>query len=136
MSPNVRDALAWLRANHFTCAKETCLMCNPLVDSLKARNRMSAWLAKHATITLDIRPEQEQIRGNCSAIDPVTDRETEEWIERELDARERAVTADDDTDPDELFEQETALDSIAEKCRAWLARATPDVTDDAATDRE
>lgn len=37
-----------------------------------------------ATITLTCEPEIEPYVGNCSAIDPTTDREQEAWIREEL----------------------------------------------------
>jgi len=42
--------------------------------------------ADEVTFTLEIEPECEPYVGNCSAIDPETDREQEDWIRRELDA--------------------------------------------------
>lgn len=43
-------------------------------------------LVKAATFEIDCEPEDVSIEGNCSAIDPVTDRETAEWIRSELDS--------------------------------------------------
>jgi len=36
------------------------------------------------TYEVTIEPEESDFRGNCSAIDEVTDRETEAWIAKEL----------------------------------------------------
>jgi hypothetical protein len=47
---------------------------------------MTAWLEKNATVTLECLPEDLQIEGNASAIDPETDREQEQWIRDQLDA--------------------------------------------------
>ncbi len=43
-------------------------------------------IAKEATIVLSCEPETDRIEGNCSAIDPVTDRQTEKWIRDQLEA--------------------------------------------------
>jgi hypothetical protein len=43
-------------------------------------------LAELAQVSFYSEPEQVQIEGNASAIDPDTDRETYEWIRKELDA--------------------------------------------------
>lgn len=43
-----------------------------------------AKLAKLATITLTCEHEDSAIVGNCSAIDPVADKETADWIHKEL----------------------------------------------------
>lgn len=43
-------------------------------------------LAKLAVITITTEPETEPVRGNASAIDPVTDKETEDWIFSELES--------------------------------------------------
>lgn len=55
-----------------------------LVDSLKTRATLTAWLEKHATVTLECEPEHERIEGNASAIDPATDAETNAWIHDQL----------------------------------------------------
>lgn len=48
------------------------------------RDRVIAAIVKQATIELVCEPEQERIEGNCSAIDPQTDREQEQWVRDQL----------------------------------------------------
>ncbi len=55
-----------------------------LVDSLASRKILIAWLESRATVTLECLPEDLVIEGNCSAIDPETDREQEQWIYEQL----------------------------------------------------
>ncbi len=50
------------------------------------RDQLIAAIKKHAKITLACEPEDLDIEGNCSAIDPQTDREQEKWIHDQLDA--------------------------------------------------
>jgi hypothetical protein len=38
------------------------------------------------TYEVTIEPEETDYHGNCSAIDPATDREVEQWIDRELES--------------------------------------------------
>jgi len=40
---------------------------------------------KDVVFVVECEPESEPIEGNCSAIDPDTDRETADWIRSELD---------------------------------------------------
>lgn len=44
--------------------------------------------ASEVTFTLELEPEETPYRGNCSAVDPDTDRETEEWIRKRLAAEQ------------------------------------------------
>ena len=57
-----------------------------LVDSPKARARLVKWLESHATITLECLPEEVSFRGNASAIGPIEDAESEQWISDQLDS--------------------------------------------------
>jgi hypothetical protein len=53
---------------------------------MKATIKPPRPLTEHDVIfTLEHFPEEQAIEGNCSAIDPVTDRETERWIYGELE---------------------------------------------------
>ncbi len=47
---------------------------------------IKAALAKHADFSVEITPCQIQIEGNASAIGPVEDAETNDWIRTELDS--------------------------------------------------
>lgn len=50
------------------------------------RELLIAALKKHATIKLTCESEDIPYVGNCSAHDPATDREAEQWIRDQLDA--------------------------------------------------
>lgn len=56
-----------------------------LVGKLKGK-AMKKLSVSDVRWTVNAEPEQESIKGNCSAIDDKVDAETEAWIKRELDS--------------------------------------------------
>jgi hypothetical protein len=61
-------------------------MCNPLIDSLKTRRTLHDHIAKNGSITIDIFPEDVDVRGNALASgDDEEDRREEDRIIAELD---------------------------------------------------
>ena len=52
---------------------------------LTPREKLIRRILREGTITHEAQPEDYSYHGNCSAIDPVTDRAQEQWISDQLD---------------------------------------------------